>query len=356
MIVAMLRMNVELDESGAEDVARVEELERNARGDFARRMQMRRDEKLHKGIDVRFFVEGLEKFFAFAFALLVDVFEVALLEKAGVAQHNVAKFSCRLAGEDAAAKALAHELGKVARVVDVRVGKDDVVDCFGVDGKVSILLEGFLTMALEEAAIEEDTFTVGFEEVHRASCGLSRAIECEFHDADIIPYFRWKREAEFLKKLKDAAAMAAKIEKKRGEGEEESVVNEAGREGPFGSFEVGAGGVGDGPGDGDHRAGEKCRGVVDVGGEGCGDETCEDAESGGDDADRGGWDEDKIGKNAARGDTAEDVCGEGRAGEPGREGDDKAFGAAKVEVATEAKREKNAEHNREGKFGADVEE
>ena len=226
--MAVLRMDVELDEGGAENVARVEELERNAWSDFARRMQMRRNEKLHKGIDVRFFVEGLEEFFAFAFALLVDVFEVALLEEAGVAQHNVAKFGCRLAGEDAAAKALAHELGKVARVVDVRVGKDDVVDCFWVDGKVSILLEGFLTMALEEAAIEEDTFTVGFEEVHRASCGLSRAVECEFHDADIIPYFRWKREAEFLKKLKDAAPVATKIEEERGEGEEECVVNETG--------------------------------------------------------------------------------------------------------------------------------
>lgn len=44
-------------------------------------------------------------------------------------------------------------------------------------------------MALEEAAIEEDTFTVGFEEVHRASCCLSRAVECEFHDESIIPYF-----------------------------------------------------------------------------------------------------------------------------------------------------------------------
>ena len=121
MVVAVLGMNVELDESRAENVAGVEEFECDARGDFARRMQMRRDEKLHKGIDVRLFVKGLEEFFAFAFALLVDVFEVALLEEAGVAQHNVAKFGCGLAGEDAAAEALAHELWKVARVVDVGV-------------------------------------------------------------------------------------------------------------------------------------------------------------------------------------------------------------------------------------------
>ena len=117
--MTVLRMDVELDEGRAEDVSGVEEFEGDAGGDFARRMEMRWDEELHEGIDVRFFVEGLEEFFAFAFALLVDVFEVALLEEAGVAEHDIAEFGCGLAGEDAAAEALAHELWKVARVVDV---------------------------------------------------------------------------------------------------------------------------------------------------------------------------------------------------------------------------------------------
>ncbi len=354
--MAVLGMDVELDEGGAEDVAGVEEFERDAGGNFARRMEMRWDEKLHEGVDIRLFVEGLKKFFAFAFALLVDVFEVALLEEAGVAQHDVAKFGGGLAGEDAAAEALAHELREVAGVVDVRMREDDVVDCFGVDWEVSIFFESFLAVALEEAAIEEDTFTVGFEEVHRARCRLCRAVECEFHDEDIIPYFRWKREAEFLKKLKDAAVAAAKKDEKRGDSEKEGIVDEAGGGGPFGGFEVGAGGVGDGPGDGDHGACEKGREVVDVGGEGGGNEACENAECGGDNADRGGWDEDEVGEDAAGGDAAEDVGGEGCAGEPGREGDDETFGAAKVEVAAETERKENAEHDREGKFGADVEE
>ena len=195
--MAVLGMNVELDESRAENVAGVEEFERDAGGDFARRMEVRRHEKLHKGIDICFFVEGLKEFLAFAFALLVDVFKVALLEEAGVAEHDVAEFGCRLTREDASAEALAHELWEVARVIDVRVRENDVVDCFGVDGQVAILLEGFLAVALEEAAIEEDTFTVGFEEVHRASCRLCRAVECEFHDESIIPYFRRKCKGEF---------------------------------------------------------------------------------------------------------------------------------------------------------------
>ena len=50
-------------------------------------------------------------------------------------------------------------------------------------------------MTLEEAAIEEDTFTVGFEEVHRASCGLCRAVECEFHDGEYYTIFRGKSHA-----------------------------------------------------------------------------------------------------------------------------------------------------------------
>ncbi len=193
--MTVLRMDIELDEGGAEDVAGVEEFERDAGGNFARRMQMRRDEKLHEGVDIRLFVEGFKKFFAFAFALLVDVFEVALLEEAGVAQHDVAKFGCGLAGEDAAAEALAHELRQVARVVDVRMREDDVVDCFGVDWEVSIFFESFLAVALEEAAIEEDTFTIGFEEVHRAGCRLCRAVECEFHDGVYYTIFRGKSHA-----------------------------------------------------------------------------------------------------------------------------------------------------------------
>ena len=164
--MAVLRMDVELDEGRAEDVAGVEELEGDAGRDFAWRMEMRWDEELHEGIDVRFFVKGLKEFLAFAFALLVDIFEVALLEETRIAQHNIAKFSCRLTREDTTAEALAHKLRQITRVVDMRMGEDDVVDRFGINGEVAILLEGFLAMTLEETAIEEDTLAVGFEEVH----------------------------------------------------------------------------------------------------------------------------------------------------------------------------------------------
>ena len=91
-------------------------------------------------------------------------------------------------------------------------------------------------------------------------------------------------------------------------------------------------------------------------GKGGGDEAGEEAEGGSDDGNGGGWDEDDVGENAARGDTAEDVCSDGCAREPGRDGDDKTLGAVKIEMCAEAKRKENAKHDGEGKFGADVEE
>ena len=135
-------------------MAGVEELERDSAADLARLVHVRRDEQLHERVHVALVVERLERLLALLAALLVDVFEVALLQEARVAQHDVAEVGRGLPREHAAAEALPDELRQVAAVVDVRVREYNVVDFRGIDGKVPVLLERLLAVALVEPAVK----------------------------------------------------------------------------------------------------------------------------------------------------------------------------------------------------------
>ena len=155
--MAVVALDVELHESRAEDVSRIEELEGYAARDLAWFVHVCRHEKLHECVDVGLLVQRLEKLLALAPALLVYVFQVALLQKARVAQHHVAQLGRRLAGEDASAEPLPDKLRQVARVVYMGMGEYDVVDRLRVDRKVPVLLEGFLAVALIESAIKQSS-------------------------------------------------------------------------------------------------------------------------------------------------------------------------------------------------------
>ena len=181
VVVAVVRADVELHQGRAEDVARVEELERDAAADLARLVQVRRHEELHARVYVALLVQRLEELLALLAALLVHVLEVALLQEARVAQHDVAQVRRRLAREDAPREALPHELREVARMVDVRMREDHVVDRLGVDREVTVLLERLLAVPLVEPAVEQDPLAVGLDEVHRPRRRLCRSVEGNFH-------------------------------------------------------------------------------------------------------------------------------------------------------------------------------
>ena len=94
-------------------MARVEELQRDAAADLSRLVHVRRHEELHQRLDVALLVERLEELLALLAALLVDVLEVALLQEARVAEHDVAEVRRRLTREDASSKALSDKLREV---------------------------------------------------------------------------------------------------------------------------------------------------------------------------------------------------------------------------------------------------
>jgi hypothetical protein len=162
-------------------VAGVEKFERDARTELARRVQVQRFEQLHQRIHVFFVVQRLEKVLAVATALLVHIFEVALLEKARIAQKYAAKLARRLPCEDPAPETLLYELREVAGVVYVRVGEYHVIDLSGIDRQIAVFLERFLAVALIKAAIEKNPLSTGFNKVHGTGRCTSGSKKCDFH-------------------------------------------------------------------------------------------------------------------------------------------------------------------------------
>ena len=151
-----------------------------------------RSEELHQRIHILFIVERLEQTLAFAPAALVDILKIALLEKAGIPQHDVAEFARRLPRENPTAEPLAHELRQIPRMVDVGVGKDDVIDGLCVERKIAVLFERFLAVALIESAVEQNPLSVRLDEMHRARRRLRGSVKRYFHAS---PFLSAKRLA-----------------------------------------------------------------------------------------------------------------------------------------------------------------
>ena len=137
--------------------------------------------QLHQRLHVTFIVEFLKEVLALRLALLVDVFEVALLQEAGIAQHDVTELAGLGAGEHASAEPGPHELRQVAGMVDMGVGEDHVVDRLGIDRKVAVLFERLLAVPLIETAVQKNPLAAGFDEMHGASRGAGRTEKCDFH-------------------------------------------------------------------------------------------------------------------------------------------------------------------------------
>ena len=173
--------DVELHQGRTENMPGVEKLERYPFGDLPGFVHVQGREKLHQHIDVAFIVQRLEQGLALLRAPLVDVFKVALLQETGVSQHHVAEIRRGMAREHATAESLSDELRKVARMVDMGVGKDHVVDGLRIDGKLSVLLESLFAVPLVEAALEEYALAVRLDEVHRAGRSAGSSVECDFH-------------------------------------------------------------------------------------------------------------------------------------------------------------------------------
>jgi hypothetical protein len=157
----------EVDDRGAEDVARVGEAGGRA-GDGLELLPVGMGTEAGDGPDrVLRGVEGTDRVLP-ALAVPVQELGVLLLDGAGVAEHEVRQLRRRCGQVDVPLPPRLHQRGEGPAVVDVRVGEDHGVGVLRRPGEVAVALVGLLPPALEEAALQEHRAPLRLEEVHGA--------------------------------------------------------------------------------------------------------------------------------------------------------------------------------------------
>ena len=118
--------------------------------------------------------------------LFGDEHGVVHLDVRRIHEHDAAKVARGERAMDVAGIALFDEVRQVARVIHVRVAQDNGINLLRVERKAAVALDGFLTVALEEAAFEQQPLAVDFEQIHRAGGGARRAEEVDLHQAIVL--------------------------------------------------------------------------------------------------------------------------------------------------------------------------
>jgi hypothetical protein len=69
-------------------------------------------------------------------------------------------------------------------MINVRVRKHDRVNQFGIERKVAVPFPRFIAPTMIRPAVEQNSFAVHGENVHRTSYGSRGALELELHIGD----------------------------------------------------------------------------------------------------------------------------------------------------------------------------
>ena len=173
--------DVQDDLSGAEDVTGVDEGQSDAFSDGEGAVIADGDELAEDVFSIDEIITWSEQGLVVALAMFVQPLDVHLMDVGGVRKHDAAQVTGGRGGVDVAVEAVVVQLGKIPTVVDVGVGKDDAVDRFGVKRELTIPLHGFCTAALVEAAVEQETLAIDFNQVLGAGGGAGGAAEFDFH-------------------------------------------------------------------------------------------------------------------------------------------------------------------------------
>ena len=117
---------------------------------------------------------------------LVGVRRVLFLQVGAVLQHDGGELGCLGGADHATVEALAHELGQVAGVVEMRVGENDVVDGGGIHRKPGPVPLSQGGQTLIETGVDEDPGVGAFEQEAATGHGPGGAQEGQggvCHDA-----------------------------------------------------------------------------------------------------------------------------------------------------------------------------
>ena len=153
LLVALL--HVDLEDSRAEDVARIAEED----AQVVRQAQLlvigdRREllERVHRIVDA---VERLDRLIAAPPPLAVHQLRIRLLDVRRVGQHDPDEVTRRLRRVDRPLEALAHELRHEAAVVDMRMRQEHAVDVRRVERELLVVVLADALGTLEHAAVNQ---------------------------------------------------------------------------------------------------------------------------------------------------------------------------------------------------------
>ena len=135
------------------------------------------------------FEGGLVRVLRRPVALPLGVF---LLELARVEQHESGQLDRAPGGVDRPFEALGYDPRNEAAVVQVGVGQDDRVEGGGIVGRRDAVADDLVGAALEHAAVDQHTGSIGDEEELGTGDGVGSAEEADFHTR-ILPSIRVRR-------------------------------------------------------------------------------------------------------------------------------------------------------------------
>ena len=140
-------------------------------------------QRLH---DVLEGVQGLHRSCAGTAALLVFPVGVAFLDVGRIAEHDVQQFPGDTGAEDPAPEALLHQQRQAARMVNMGVGDNDIVDETWYKFQLTVAVIPFI-FTLLQAAVNENLAAVAGDAVAAAGDGSRRAVKGQFHRVSSFP-------------------------------------------------------------------------------------------------------------------------------------------------------------------------
>ena len=121
-------------------------------------------------------------------ALAVAPLCLKFLDVRAVTQHNVAEIRCRECGKDLSLKSILRKPWQHSRVVNVRMGKEHIVNILLRDRQPRILIQ---IRSLLHTAVDQDIFPRRLEEMAASRNFMGRSDKSKFHSLTALFHFSY---------------------------------------------------------------------------------------------------------------------------------------------------------------------